>query len=257
MTDKASHHFMAEEIHPLGEDNPFLLKSPVEILYILNAMAKKHTAISAYFNDQQAFATTSILTTLPAEGLLVLDLAPSQPDNQHLQQAQRIMCVSTHDRVRVQFDTSAFSLRNLDGRDAFVVPIPDKLLKLQRRNYYRLSIPYSQTLKCQIPQLGQMPVEVEVMDISIGGVGVIGYPIEIDLEPGAIFENCSITLPGFGQIVTALQIRSSFDFILRNGTRTHRSGCRFLNLTPQTEQMIQRYILDQERKRRFRLGSDG
>ncbi|WP_137936876.1 flagellar brake protein [Chitinivorax sp. B] len=255
MSEESFRRLIVAEVKPLGEDSPYLLRSSAEILFILNAMAKKRAAISAFFNDRQDFAMTSILVTQTDTKQLILDLTPSQAANHYLQLTERVMCVSTHDRVRVQFDTPPFQLTTFEGRPAFTTPLPTRLLKLQRRSYYRLTIPYSQTLKCHIPLAGQMPVEVEVMDISIGGIGVIGYPLEVNFEPGLTFEHCSINLPGVGLIVTSLQIRSSFDFTLRNGTRTHRSGCRFLDLQPQTEQLIQRYILEQERRFRARMSN--
>ena len=101
-----------------------------------------------------------------------------------------------------------------------------------------------------------MKVYLVEKDISIGGIGIIGYTPDVPLQPGTVYENCSLSLPGFGLVVTSLQVRSSFDFMLRSGVHTQRAGCRFLDLSPQTESLIQRYILEQERKYRSRLVDD-
>lgn len=243
----------ASDIAPLPGDSPYLLRASNEIAFVLKALAKKHAAISAYYTSTNDFATTALLDVDINAKLLYLDLSPSPSANLALQSSQQILCVTTHDKVKVQFDLTRLQLSTFEGREAFVTPIPDKLLKLQRRNYYRLSVPYNQTLKCTIPLPDQMPVEVEIMDISLGGIGIIGYTPEIPLEPGMVYEHCSLNLPGFGMIVTSLQIRNSFDFTLRSGVHTRRSGCTFLDLSPQTESLIQRYILEQERKYRSKL----
>ncbi|MEW9897156.1 flagellar brake protein [Chitinivorax sp. PXF-14] len=249
-------HTPTDPVKPISSDSPYLLRGAVDIAYVLASLVKHHSSITAFYNERQEFASVTLLAIDTKSHQLIIDPSPSATANAQLTQAGKVMCVSSHDKVKVQFDTGPFRPIQYQGRSAFTVPIPDKLLKLQRRNYYRLSIPYSQTLKCVIPIAGQMPVEVEVMDISLGGIGMIGYPLEIELEPGLTYENCSISLPGVGLIVTTLQIRSSFDFVLRTGLRTRRSGCRFLDLTPQTEQIIQRYILEQERKFRARQLSE-
>ncbi len=243
----------ASDVKPLPEDSQYLLRSSNEIVFLLKALAKKHAAISAYYTSNNDFATTALLSVDTDNNRIYLDLSPSQSANLALQSSNQVLCVTIHDKVKVQFDLPALQLTTLDGRDAFVAPIPDKLLKLQRRNYYRLSVPYNQTLKCTIPLPDQMPVEVEIMDISLGGIGIIGYTPEIPLEPGMVYEHCSLNLPGFGMIITSLQIRNSFDFTLRSGVHTRRSGCTFLDLSPQTESLIQRYILEQERKYRSKL----
>lgn len=241
------------EVKPLPDDSRYLLRSDNEIVFLLKALAKKRTAISAYYTGNNDFATTALLQVDTDARRIYLDLSPSQKANLALQTSKQVLCVTVHDKVKVQFDLPGLQLTTFDGREAFSAPIPSKLLKLQRRNYYRLTVPYNQTLKCTIPLPDQMPVEIEVMDISLGGIGIIGYTPEIPLEPGMVYEHCSLNLPGFGLIITSLQIRSSFDFTLRSGVRTRRTGCTFINLSPQTESLIQRYILEQERKYRSKL----
>ena len=85
-------------------------------------------------------------------------------------------------RSKGQFDLDGMSATQFEGEPAFRAG-PDKLLKLQRRNY-RLSVPYDQTIKCTIPLPDQMPVQVEIMDISIGGIGIIGYTPDVPLAAG-------------------------------------------------------------------------
>jgi len=246
----------ANAVKPLDDASEYLLRSPVEVAFILKALAKKRTAISAYYGATADFATTALLLVDTAAGHMYLDLSPDQTANLALQSAQHVICVTSHDKVKVQFDLGRLERVIYEGRGAFRARLPDKLLKLQRRNYYRLSVPYNQTIKCTIPLPDQMPVQVEIMDISIGGIGVIGYTPDIPLQPGMVYENCSLNLPGFGLVITSLQVRTSFDFMLRSGVHTQRAGCRFLDLSPQTESLIQRYILEQERKYRSRLASD-
>ncbi|MFO1379930.1 MAG: flagellar brake protein [Chitinivorax sp.] len=243
-------------IKPLDNDNEYLLRSPAEVIFVLKALARKRAAISAYFSDTNDFATVALLSVDAAARVLYFDLSPDQKANLALQATRHIICITTHDKVRVQFDLDGMSATQFEGEPAFRARLPDKLLKLQRRNYYRLSVPYDQTIKCTIPLPDQMPVQVEIMDISIGGIGIIGYTPDVPLQPGTVYENCSLSLPGFGLVVTSLQVRSSFDFMLRSGVHTQRAGCRFLDLSPQTESLIQRYILEQERKYRSRLVDD-
>ena len=126
-------------IKPLPEDSQYLLRSSNEIVFLLKALAKKHAAISAYYSSNNDFATTALLNVDTGNNRIYLDLSPSQSANLALQSSNQVLCVTMHDKVKVQFDLPGLQLTTLEDREAFVAPIPEKLLKLQRRNYYRLS----------------------------------------------------------------------------------------------------------------------
>lgn len=46
-----------------------------------------------------------------------------------------------------------------------------------------------------------------------------------------------------------LRIQSTFEVTLKNGNKSLRSGCQFINLHPSMQSLIQRYIIKLERKR--------
>ena len=221
-----------------------------EIVYILRAVMEKTELVSAYFNRGESFILTSIIAIDPDEELVFLDLGANEVFNKKILDSERIVFVTAHDKVKVQFVGRWIEKAQFKGRDVFRIELPKSLIKLQRRDYYRVTTPIINPLKCIVLMDGQHKAEMVVADISIGGVGVVLPSADAAVEPGMIFNECSLVLPEIGNIVTTLEIRNVFEVTLRNGLKTKRAGCQFVNLSVNMQSMIQRYIIKVERERR-------
>lgn len=241
------------ELTSAEDYSKYLLRGEKEILHVLRALMQKKELVTAYFNEGSDFFVTTILTVAGEGDALVLDQGPVESLNQKILTSEKIVFLSTQDRIRVQFVSNRIEPAQYNGRPAFRVPMPDTLLKLQRREYYRLVMPIYNPVKCVIPVPGGDAIQVSVADLSVGGVGVIGYSPEIELKTGIRYPGCRIDLPDIGTIMTTLEIKNIFEITLRNGQISKRSGCQFVNLPASQEAMVQRYINQMERERRAKL----
>lgn len=122
----------------------------------------------------------------------------------------------------------------------------------QRRAHYRLLTQEVEALSCQIALRDEVQ-EIDLIDLSEGGIGILGYIPGLLLRPGVRYHGVRIELPQVGVLLADIEIRAVQDVQLRNGIRTVRSGAQFLALTVPAQQLIQRYILQAERKRLARL----
>jgi len=130
--------------------------------------------------------------------------------------------------------------------------MPRELLRLQRREYYRLVTSVVNPVKCMINSDKGM-METLVVDISIGGVGILAYQDSGELAAGETYHGCRITLPGSGEFALSLAVCTTFEITLKNGRHTHRAGCQFIDLPASVETEIQRYIIRVDRERRARF----
>ncbi len=238
----------------VGEDDAssFTVSWKKEIVYILRAVMEKTELVSAYFNRGESFILTSIIDLDPDEELVFLDLGANEEINEKILDSEKIIFITAHDRVKVQFVANWIEKVRLDGRDVFRVELPRSLIKLQRREYYRVTTPIANPLKCIVLMKDERKIEMVVADISIGGVGVVLPPADAVVEPGMTFNGCNLVLPEIGNIVATMEIRNVFEVTLRNGSKTRRAGCRFINLSASMQSMIQRYIIKVERERKAR-----
>jgi c-di-GMP-binding flagellar brake protein YcgR len=233
----------------------YLLHAKSEILFVLRGLLNNADHLTAYFNEGRDF----FLTTLIAVGNdeITLDCGGNTDLNRRAVTAEKIFCVARHEKVRIQFQLRGMREATVEGRPAFRAALPEALLRLQRREYYRLTTPVARPLKCQIPLPSAdggsaSTMTINVIDISGGGLAVMAPPPEIALSRGDTFPNCRVELPEVGVLMATLQIRSIFEVTLRSGAQVTRAGCQFVDLPGPMLTLVQRYIIKVERERKAR-----
>ena len=247
------------EIEPAAADhNKYLIHSRMEIAVILGTLCKAGTMVTAYFGRDNDFILTSIAAVRPDQGEVIIDHGADAAANQRALQAARITFVAAHERIKIQFVADSLRPVRFDGREAFRTPLPASLLRLQRREYFRITTPLTRPLKCVIgPQAAALraPAEVTIVDISCGGIAIIDSSSPAGIETGACFRRCRIVLPEVGEVRADIVVRSTFEVTFRNGARHKRAGCEFVNMPERDRALIQRYISRLERERKDRSGA--
>lgn len=241
-----------------GEYSQYMLRSPAEVQLVLRGLFEHVSQITVFFNEGQDM----LLTTLAhvANDHLILDYGPSAEMNRKALEAEKHFCVTSLDKVRIQFILRRFEKAEHEGRPAFRCALPDELLRLQRREFFRLTTPIVRPLKCTIPiplAEGVYLHEASVFDISGGGLGLSAPPEGIPFEAGMDFPGCRIELPEVGFVTGTLRVKSVFEVTLRSGARLQRAGCEFVNLPGPMMTLIQRYIIKVERERKARESGMG
>lgn len=221
-----------------------------EIISTLRAVMEKGGLVSAYFNRGESFLLTAIVGVDPEREVVYLDFGANEAMNRKILDSDKIVFVTAHEKVKVQFSATRIEKVLFEGRDSFKIPLPESLIKLQRREYFRVTTPIVNPLKCIVPMSDNRKTEVAIVDISIGGIAVILSPADSIMEPGMAFQGCQLILPDIGSIVATMEIRNVFEVSLRSGLKTKRAGCQFLDLSANMQSMIQRYIIKVERDRR-------
>lgn len=247
---EAVENTVSVELTASTDDSRFLVTNRLEITRILRGLIQRTEMVSAFFNSGNDLLLTSVLDVNPEEGTVVLDCGSNSDLNQRIQRADKIIFVTALDRVKVQFNSLGVEPATFEGKPAFIIPLPAQVLRLQRREYYRLTTPIINPLICKVSLDGGETAEFPIIDISAGGVGIIlGNSAELPLSVGSTYPGCRITLPGVGQLELTLSIQSLFEVTMKNGGKSLRSGCQFVNLHPSMETLIQRYIVKLERER--------
>ena len=237
-----------------GEYDRFMLRAHAEIVAVLHGLYEKISQITVFFNEGQDLLITTVAAV--ADDHLVLDYGPSGEMNRKALEAKKHFCVTTLDKVRVQFILRDFEKIEHEGRPAFRCALPDEVLRLQRREFYRLVTPILHPLHClmpiALPDGGQILHEANVFDISGGGMGIAAPPEQIPFAADMSFPGCRVDLPEIGTVEGTVRVRSLFEIILRSGARVRRAGCEFVNLPGPMMTLIQRYIIKVERERKAR-----
>lgn len=231
----------------------YAIASALEISQILRALERESSLITASVGGDQFFLT-SIVAIDEKRRTFMLERGRGSEHVARVMEKQRLLCSTTLDKIKIQFVCTGIELASHDGEDTFSVRMPQELLRLQRREYYRVTTPLAAPVKCtfSVPQSGDgAAVEMNLIDISCGGIAVMTPHELFTPELGAMYD-CVIHLPGTAAVKTRVQARNAFMMKLANGKVAQRSGFAFVNMRESLNATIQRYIMNLERQRKER-----
>ena len=235
-----------------GEDEAkYLLRDPVEIKALFRALLASRGLVSARMVPGGQSFITALIEADEQHGIL-LDASTDPLQNDRIAQSEALDCVTQLDRVRIQFLVRRPVRVVEEGKPGFRAPFPNTVLRLQRREFYRLQVPLAHALSCLLraEDLARKPVEVSarVIDIGAGGVAVVVPAGAAEFVIGGVLPACRLDLPEGDSIELDLEVRNLNRQTQRNGTEQLRVGLRFAALPRTADTRIQRYIFKTERE---------
>lgn len=248
-------HTRVELIHAEDEAK-YLLRDAREIHAILRNLIAARALVSARLVPGNESVLSTLVEVDETGTELLLDGSADPQQNERIARAETLDCVTQLDRVRIEFLLHGQRFVMDDGMPGFRVPLPTELLRLQRRDFYRLQTPVTHPVSCavRLPQAdgSEREAELRILDISGGGVAIAVPPTGVRFEQGTEFDHCTLKLPDVAPMSARLVVRNLFRITTRNGIEMLRAGCEFLELPRGAEDAIQRYILRVERERSAR-----
>lgn len=231
----------------IGELEPFLVYSRIDILANLRVLIDQHVLATVYYDHGASFIVTRFLAINPEFEELIFDLGPDGRNNEKLLESSGLTVVAFLDQIKVQFAVNRAELTQYQGAPAFRVRSPRSILRLQRRTAFR-----ARTLVAPSPYILLSPtidkagktdtVRLKVADISATGFAFVtpmGRPI---LTAGMRLPACLLELePNHGFDVD-VEIRHISVFRDGFGREMCRAGCQLLRISGTTEMAIQRYV---------------
>jgi c-di-GMP-binding flagellar brake protein YcgR len=228
------------------EDIAFRIPSKVEMLSILQSLADQGTHAALYYGRGQNFILTTLLGA--NEHGMWLDVGPFPLENKNLLLSDKFTFVSVHRHAKIQFMAHDIQNDLFKNNEAFYMALPDYLLRIQRREFFRTTIPAGPPIKCIIPVSPENPDdqiimrEVPIVDICGGGIGLLREENEAELLPRKTFPDCQISIPDVGTLTGTIEVRYNIDFTTPNNVIHKRVGCRFIHQNNQMENLLQSYI---------------
>ena len=241
----------------LGTENqsPYQVDSRKEIIALLRNLQDSKQLINMIINEGSEVILTAILKIDDDNNSIILDCATTETANQRLIEAPRVYFEASLNRISIQFSSSSISRISYDNDLALSCTIPTSLIRLQRREYYRINTPVANPILCLISlsqASGGGTLKLPLVDISCGGIAVLDAKKQLETEIGTVNEHCQLDLPGVGLLDVTLQVRNAQNLVLMNHTTSRRVGFQFVDLSKSVMAQIQRVITKIERDRNSR-----
>lgn len=226
-----------------------------EVLFYLNGIRSQKLLVQVFLVDGQESIISSLLDIDDVNGQLILDGISNHPFNRKAVPGASIRIETSLENIRIMFDTRVSELALYQGRPAIRARLPNTLVRLQRREHFRISLPIVKPVPCVIPASAAGnpdPINTVVLDISLGGVAISENAGILDPRAGVTLAQCEIALPEVGLLTVDLRVHSVAQVLIRTGHKKKRVGCSFVELPNPLASTLQRFIMNLERERRGR-----
>ncbi|WP_244893853.1 flagellar brake protein [Chromobacterium violaceum] len=233
----------------------FTLSSPTEIAQHLSNIAKHGHMVTVFANKGKNFILTRLLEVDYQAGVFTFDWGAEEETNTQVLNSERNVFVCSPEGVKTQFVAGQISQVMVDDRPAFQCRLPEQVIKLQRREFFRIQTPLGSPVFCRIGDFNQRSIDLALFDISLGGMSLWLPGVDTPgFDIGQQYLQCSIDLKPFGTLALGIEVRHRLTARMRNGNEAMRIGCSYLNLSAPMETIIQRYVGFLERERRAMVG---
>lgn len=220
-----------------------------EVVFLLRDLIKRGEPVSIVFNEGHQSFLTLLLDLADRDDRLYFDISGSEETNRNFMKAKHASISAIVDGVRIQCSVGQARRGMHRGSPAFYVALPKSVLRLQRRELFRLQLPSAKPYLSRVRANTEKECELPLHDISVGGLGILSSkPLEFEqLEK---LEDCRIDLRESGIIRVTLEVRYVLTLQGRTGKPLWHLGCKFVDLNPADETLIQRFMARIQAERR-------
>lgn len=218
----------------------FAVYSRVEVLALLRQLIEHGVLTNVYYDQGGSFFLTALLAVNPEFEELVVDAAPDRAVQRRLLESKRLVFVAFVQGVKLQFEAARAEATTFDDRPALRVRLPERVIRMQRREFFRVRPLASRPVHCRVHDAEKNETTTwRVLDVSGGGVALACPSGERPFTLGMELHDCVIEFPAEGTIAAALRVRS-IELTPREGES--RVGCEFVSIAPQARLALQRFI---------------
>jgi len=227
-----------------GYYDKFYVHDAMEIRHHLQRMAGERCALTV--RAEGSLDTMATLLLKVDESTLWIDVPSTRKLLDVWMAAHLLRIEGSLDRAALRFSSGPARLDTYEDKPALRLPIPQRMLYLQRREFMRREPPPG-TLACllRLPD-GEHEVQATIRDIGGGGLAIVATRSAVQFQVGDILRDCRIELPDVGEVEVNLQIRH---VLVRGhlGYDAAQAGCEFVDLAPAAQRKLFRYLLQLDR----------
>jgi c-di-GMP-binding flagellar brake protein YcgR len=232
------------------DDQQYRVTSAAEILSELRAAMAQRALLTLNFGGERECALSTLLEVDTAGSTLTLDACQNPLDQKKVLAAPALTLETAVHRIRVRFTSGRPAPVTFEGRPAMQIAVPAAMIRIQRREAYRIETPVNEIVNCRFthPALQNREIMLRVADLSVKGMGLTADNGLWPAEPGTVIKDCRIDLPQTGVVNCDSLIVRVFD-APHSGKQRLWIGCQFVQLPGGAATLLQRYILMLERAR--------
>lgn len=199
---------------------------------------------------------TVVIDILVEKNLVILDYGHDELVNRKLLVAPQVIFIASYHGIKVRFSSEQVKKTEYKGETVFVIPIPESLYWLERREFYRVKLPFVDSAYCKVRLVSEDPDEPpNTLKIRIVNIGITGLALFATGETPTLGEigdklsECSLVLPE-ETLSVSMEIRHITPIDPEEIKDGIWIGCAFLDSTQKFQSRIMRYMQLVERQKK-------
>jgi c-di-GMP-binding flagellar brake protein YcgR len=227
------------------EENKYVVNYHMQVVALLSAMYFKKSPLLMSIPGSSNTSLTIMLDINEDTGSVILDIMSNDPTTDRILRNGAVTIEGVLDSIKIRFVSNRVESCEYKGSPAVKIEIPKTLLRMQRRDFFRVPIPFVHPVICEIPAAPETNDEklmLAINNISLGGLVLMDSQLKIGKSIGSGYKDCSITLPGLNVITSDIIVRNRQTFMQSNGLLAALVGLEFKNLSRRSINALQAYI---------------
>lgn len=222
------------------------VSSHSKIIAMLRQLEADHELLSVSVPGCADSTNTAVLGVKEEGGYFLLDEFASGAANQAFSEHKTALVKGRLRGTELCFNVTLIKIGSESNILLYAVRIPNLIIRKQRRHQFRLRLNPNLSIPLSIPDLCGSRAAGEAFDLSASGVGAF---LNTRSHPGRgdLLHEVSICLPNDKPLVAQLEVRFARADSVRHMLRI---GGRFVSLNKQEERKLERFLAEQQRKRR-------
>lgn len=231
----------------------FSLSAEPTLRKLLTTIDEDEHELYVYLQQDHTQFVTEILNIDWASGLIWLGTPYEKILSANCNASTSFIVVSFPDGVKVQFAGIGMLPSQYQGADALRIAIPKSIVRMQRRNYFRVMADEELNYQVQL-EIPAIQTKTTLVDISLAGCGFTLTAPASEFTAGQVLRDVRLTLPdGDGSMLVELLVRNVKP--TQDNPDVIQLGCEMKTMERGSDRRLQRFLLATERRQRASLHS--
>jgi len=218
----------------------------LEILGALRALAAEQRLIQLRAPSGQASILTTLLHIDSKKGTLFFDGTSEAGLLKQILAADILHFSASENGIHISFSSGPAVACSFDDHPALRLPVPSELVRVQRRDTFRVATPVNNPVLCKIP-VESGTATLPLKDLSVTGLGASDPDRAVTSSIGDILAGCTLHLPELEPVQVTLRLVHIREF--EHADKQQRSlGFAFESLRGAALARIQRFVSTLERE---------
>lgn len=225
----------------------FHIYSPHEIARILRSMADAGERLRIRMPDSEGAVIATVRAVDERQSRVFLEAPSEGVQSRQVLSGKNVSFEGVTEKVRVAFRARRVRQAAFEGEAAWVIDLPEVLVRHQRREYLRVPVEAAFLELAAVSRGQETALRVPVLDVSAGGITLADSANNLRFAINGVHEDCMLFLPEMAPFPVNVRLRNLGDAVGTDGTSVRRIGCQFVNMSTDESARVLRFVTERQK----------